>query len=80
MKILRIPTIVTIDIFYYMPDHSMILNEFIWQTEDVAPEYTRVHKFLNFWKNNIKATIQEILMCESTTGTWRSVDFDLKFH
>jgi uncharacterized protein Usg len=74
----KIPTIVTLDILYYLPDHSSILNEFIWQTEDIAPEYQRVHKFLLYWQKNIDAVIQEILICDSTNRKWRSVEFDLK--
>ena len=32
----------------------------IWQTDDVRPEYPRVHKFLNYWHDNIDAVIEEI--------------------
>lgn len=77
---LRIPTLVTLDIFYYMPDHSSIINEFVWQTEDIAPEYQRVHKFLLHWQKNIDAVIQEILMCDTRTRKWRTVELDLKLN
>ena len=43
-----------------MPDYQHILQEFIWQTYDVKPEYPRVHKFLNYWHDNIEAVIEEI--------------------
>ena len=53
-------TIVTLNVLYWMPDYTHILQEFIWQTADVRPEYPRVHKFLNYWHDNIEAVIEEI--------------------
>ena len=53
-------TIVTVSVFYWMPDHQHVLQQFIWQTDDVRPEYPRVHKFLNYWYDNIDAVISEI--------------------
>ena len=53
-------TIVTVNVFYWMPDYQYILQQFIWQTDDVRPEYPRVHKFLNYWHDNIEAVIEEI--------------------
>lgn len=73
--ILRRKSLVTVDIFYYMPDYSSILNEFIWQTEDFVPEYPRVHKFLWHWKHEIKATISEVLLCHASESKWIRADF-----
>ena len=47
-------------VFYWMPDYQHILQQFVWQTDDVRPEYPRVHKFLNYWHDNIDAVIEEI--------------------
>ena len=52
--------IATIQIYYYLPDYLSILQEFVWQTEDLAPEFPRIHKFLWHWKNNIHAPIETI--------------------
>ena len=53
-------TIVTVNVFYWMPDYQNVLQQFIWQTDDVRPEYPRVHKFLNYWHDNIDAVFEEI--------------------
>ena len=53
-------TIVTVNVLYWMPDYQNILQQFIWQTDDVRPEYPRVHKFLNYWHEHIDAVIEEI--------------------
>jgi len=52
--------LVTVDVFYYMPDYTDIIQEFVWQTDDITPELPRVHKFLNYCKDNIEAVIQEV--------------------
>ena len=64
MIILR-NTIVTLNVLYWMPDYTHILQEFIWQTADVSPEYPRVHKFLNYWHDNIEAVISEVNIADN---------------
>ena len=53
-------TIVTLNVYYWMPDYSHILQQFIWQTDDMRPDYPRIHKFLNYWHDNIEAVIEEV--------------------
>ena len=72
IKVIERISIVTVDILYWMPDYENILQQFIWQTKDTIPEYPRVHKFLNFWHNNIDAVISEINIAESA-GNYRPV-------
>ncbi len=76
--ILRKPELVIVDIFYYMPDHELLLQEFLWQTEDTVPDIPRVHRFLNFWKNNIEATIQQVIV-SNATGTFRTADGEFTY-
>ena len=65
MIILKRKILVTINVYYWMPDYENILQQFIWQTMDVKPKYPRVHKFLDYWHNNIDAIVNEIQICES---------------
>ena len=64
-------TIVTLSIFYWMPDYNRILQEFYWQTDDVRPEYPRVHRFLNYWHNNIEAVIEEINIADNYETSYK---------
>ena len=66
-------SIVTIDVFYYLPEYTNILQEFVWQTEDIVPEYPRVHQFLNYWKENINAVISEVIVVDSDNYEYRPV-------
>ena len=36
--IIKRNSIVTLNILYWMPDYEDILQEFIWQTNDIRPE------------------------------------------
>jgi len=67
---------VTIGIYYFMPDHKHLINEFYWQTLDITPEMPRTHQFLNFWKDNIDAIIKEVMVCHSYRNDWRKIDWE----
>ena len=64
-------TIVTINVLYWMPDYTHILQEFIWQTADVRPEYPRVHRFLNYWHDNIEAVISEVNIADNYETSYK---------
>ena len=65
MIIIKRKILVTLNVYYWMPDYENILQQFIWQTIDVKPKYPRIHKFLDYWHNNIDAIVNEIQICES---------------
>ena len=50
-------TIATVQVIYQMPAYQTILKEFIWQTEDVTPEFPRIGKFIKYWDENIEGLI-----------------------
>ena len=65
MYIISNKTLVTLNVYYWMPDYDNILQQFVWQTMDVNPKYPRINKFLDYWHNNIEAIVSEIQICES---------------
>lgn len=73
MHIIKRKVITTVDILYWMPDHDSILQQFVWQTMDVRPKYPRVHRFLNYWHNNIDAVISEVKILDSDDSEYRPV-------
>ena len=74
MILIQRRSIVTLDVLYYMPDYSDIVQEFLWQTLDVVPELPRVHRFLNYWKVHIEAPIKEIQVSYSGINEQRVVE------
>lgn len=63
--VIKRKTLVTLNILYWIPDYESILQQFIWQTMDIKPKYPRIQRFLNYWYNNIDATISEVEICDS---------------
>jgi uncharacterized protein Usg len=74
--------IVTINVLYYRPDYTSLLQEFVWSLDDHVPELTRTHRFLWHWKHNIDAVIKEIVLGVNAQhyNSYQSVDQILKLH
>lgn len=69
-------TPVLLQIYYWMPKHPLLLQEFIWGYEDKVPELTKTHKFLRYWKNNVNAVISEIFLQVSTGKQQKFIKVD----
>jgi uncharacterized protein Usg len=50
----------TAEVLYYMPAHPTLLQSFLWQTLDVAPDFPRIQRFLEFWRRDIDAVIHSV--------------------
>ena len=50
----------TVEIIYHMPDHPSLLQTFIWQYMDLAPDYPELHKFLEFWRKNLDGALHSV--------------------
>lgn len=57
----------TAEVLYYMPGHPSLLQSFMWQTLDLAPEYPRIHEFLEFWRREIDAVIHSVRLATGET-------------
>ena len=58
----------TIQVYYWMPDYRHILQEFMWQTMDVSPEFPRMNKFLHYWEHNIEGPIHDVIIAQADEG------------
>lgn len=50
----------TAEILYHMPDHPTVLQSFIWQEFDLAPEFPILNRFLRFWQSNIEGRLHSV--------------------
>ena len=50
----------TAEITYRLPDHPSLLQTFIWQHYDLAPDYPELHRFLAFWEQNIEGKLHSV--------------------
>ena len=55
----------TAEILYRMSDHPALLQSFIWQHLDLAPEFPELRRFLKFWETNLDGPIHSVRVCRS---------------
>ena len=50
----------TAELYYRMPDHRHVLNSFIWQEYDLAPDHPRLFEFIEFWQREIEGPLHSV--------------------
>ena len=50
----------TAEILYHLPDHPALLQTYVWQNMDVAPDYPELRRFLDFWQANLDGKLHSI--------------------
>ncbi len=68
----------TAQIIYHMPDHNNVLQEYIWQEYDIAPEYPTLRGFLDFWVEKIEGKLHSVYVAKKaliTPGECRFADW-----
>jgi uncharacterized protein Usg len=50
----------TAEILYHMPDHPGLLQSYIWQEFDVAPEFPVLNDFLRFWVRSLDGRLHSV--------------------
>ena len=73
----------TAEILYRMPDHPSLLQTFIWQHYDLAPEYPELRKFLAFWEGNIDGKLFSVRVARTdlvTPSRYRRAEGEWQLH
>ncbi|MBS7809826.1 usg protein [Roseococcus pinisoli] len=52
--------LMTAEVLYGMPDHPAVLQTFIWQKHDLAPEFPELARFLDFWRREIEGPLHSV--------------------
>ncbi len=52
--------LMTAEILYHMPDHPAVLQSFVWQKHDLAPEFPELTRFLDFWRREIDGPLHSV--------------------
>ena len=50
----------TAEILYHLPDHPGLLQTYIWQDLDLAPQFPVLKKFLDFWARELDGKLHSI--------------------
>ncbi|MGY6633522.1 MAG: usg protein [Alkalilacustris sp.] len=73
----------TAEFFYRMPDHRHVLNSFVWQLHDLAPDYPRLFQFIDFWRREIEGPLHSVRFTHRrmiAPGQWRQVVGEFPLH
>jgi uncharacterized protein Usg len=55
----------TAQIIYRQPDHRDVLQEFIWQHDDLFPRFPALEKFLAFWEEKIEGPLFSVTVAHA---------------
>lgn len=50
----------TAEILYHLPDFPKLLQSYIWQDMDLAPELPGLRRFLAFWESNLEGRLHSV--------------------
>jgi uncharacterized protein Usg len=73
----------TAEILYHLPDHPSLLQTFIWQDVDIAPQYPVLNKFLDFWRREMEGSLHSVRVATAELGRrgrMRHADTLLRIH
>ena len=73
----------TAEIIYHLPDHPVLLQTYIWQELDKAPEFPVLKKFLDFWERELDGKLHSVKVANCkiiTPADFRHVNGELYLH
>ena len=73
----------TAEIIYHLPDHPDLLQSFIWQKLDLAPDFPELRRFLDFWSHNIDGKLHSVKVGQARSSVrtgFRHVRASLRLH
>jgi uncharacterized protein Usg len=73
----------TAEILYHLPDHPHVLQSFVWQHLDMAPDFPVLRRFLDFWTQNIEGRLHSVKVANASLiapGELRHAAVSLQLH
>lgn len=73
----------TAEITYRLPDYRNVLNTFVWQQYDLAPDYPELFKFIEFWQTKIEGPLHSVRFTHRKmigAAEWRQVKGEFRLH
>ena len=73
----------TAEITYHMPDAQSLLQTFVWQDYDLAPDHPRLFEFIEFWQREIEGPLHSVRFTHRkmiSPGEWRNQVGEFTLH
>ncbi len=55
----------TAEILYHMPDHPGLLQTYVWQDFDLAPDFPELRRFLDFWERSLDGKLHSVTVASA---------------
>ena len=75
--------LITAEILYRMPDFQTVLQSYLWQEYDTAPDFPRLYSFLEFWERELDGPLHSVRYTHRrliSPGEWTKVDGEIVLH
>ena len=76
-------SLTTAEILYRMPDYPAVLQSYVWQDYDLAPQFPALKKFLKFWRDRLDGPLHSVRVAHSRLirpAEIRSLGAEFRFH
>ena len=73
----------TAKLFYHMPDHPHLLQLFVWQEYDLAPDFPALYRFIEFWQKKIDGPLHSVSYAHCRLlglSDWKNVTGEIVLH
>ena len=73
----------TANILYHFPDHPHLLQSYIWQDYDIAPDFPALVHFIDFWREKLHGPLHSVTYTHRrliSPSEWRRVDGEFALH
>jgi uncharacterized protein Usg len=73
----------TAEILYHMPAHPSLLQTYVWQNLDLAPQFPVLNKFLLFWEKKLEGRLHSVKIASAQLITPAQFTFakgELRIH
>jgi uncharacterized protein Usg len=73
----------TAQILYRRPDHPWLLQTYVWQEYDLAPNFPELHGFLKFWQRSLEGILHSVTVAHSRLikpAELRAFDGEFRLH
>lgn len=73
----------TAEIHYRMPDHPSLLQLYVWQKYDLAPDFPELRGFLDYWAGTLEGALHSVRVAHHRLirpSEWKAVDGIIAIH
>ncbi|MGR9260901.1 usg protein [Rhizobium leguminosarum] len=73
----------TAQILYHLPDHPAILQTYVWQDYDLAPDFPEMRGFLKFWEEKLDGPLHSVRYVHRkliSATEWRALKGEFILH